>query len=94
MKDETERQQDLRQLLAGQPAQQEAFDERADHAHGGRAQERGEPEVIALGQDRDAEIGPQHEEGAVHQVGDAHQAEDQREARPTAGTASPRGRCC
>ena len=32
------------------------------------------------GEERHAEIGPQHEERAVHQVGNAHQPEDEREA--------------
>ena len=37
--------------------------------------------LTPLREQRDAEIGAQHEERAVHQVGDAHQPEDQREAR-------------
>ncbi len=77
---EAERQQDLRQHLAFQAAQQEALDDAADRGHGETAEQRREPEVHTPVQERHAEIGAQHEEGAVHQIGDAHQPEDQREA--------------
>ena len=42
-----ERQQHLRQLLAGETAQQEALDQAADHGHGRGADEGGDPEVDA-----------------------------------------------
>ena len=77
---EAERQQHLRQHLTFEAAQQEALDDAADHRHGEAAEQRGEPEVHAPVEERHAEIGAQHEEGAVHQVRNPHQPEDQREA--------------
>src|SRR5262249_38202407 len=45
------------------------------------ADEGRQPELQLELQQREAEIGAEHEEGAVRQVGDAHQAENQRKAR-------------
>ena len=54
---EAERQQDLRQHLAFEAAQEEALDDAADHGHRETAEQRREPEVHAPVQERHAEIG-------------------------------------
>ena len=78
-----ERHQHLPERIGLQPGQHQPLEQTADRRNRDAGAERGHPDVQAVerAQRRGAEIGAEHEEGAVRQVGQPHQAEDQREAR-------------
>ncbi len=84
-KGQTERYQHLRELVAGQAAQQQPFGQRAERGHGKRRQDRREPKVQLEPEQADdegsADIGAEHEQRAVRQIRNTHQPEDQGEAR-------------
>ena len=82
---QAERHQHLRQLIAGQAAQQQPFGQCAARGHDQRCQDRRQPEIQLKAEhahdEGGADIGAQHEQRAVRQIRNPHQPEDQGEAR-------------
>ena len=82
---QAERHQHLRQLIAGQTAQQQPFRQCAERRHRQHSEDRRQPEIQLEAEQADdesgADIGAQHEQRAVRQIRNAHQPKDQGEAR-------------